>query len=118
MNALKSSGSGVCLTGGGKAVAQENAIGGGGESVGAVSGEIFRSERAALSREAAGGAPGGDQLQLGERAAARGRDGGQGAERGVHRQRQARRPLPGMLLHIDGSEHRWFQDERWYDFTW
>jgi transposase InsO family protein len=20
-----------------------------------------------------------------------------------------------MLLHIDGSEHRWFQDERWYD---
>ena len=24
-------------------------------------------------------------------------------------------PLPGMLLHIDGSRHRWFQDERWYD---
>lgn len=20
-----------------------------------------------------------------------------------------------MLLHIDGSKHRWFQDERWYD---
>jgi hypothetical protein len=20
-----------------------------------------------------------------------------------------------MLLHIDGSEHRWFQDELWYD---
>ena len=20
-----------------------------------------------------------------------------------------------MLLHIDGSRHRWFQDERWYD---
>jgi len=20
-----------------------------------------------------------------------------------------------MLLHIDGSAHRWFQDERWYD---
>ena len=20
-----------------------------------------------------------------------------------------------MLLHIDGSEHRWFQDERWHD---
>jgi len=19
------------------------------------------------------------------------------------------------LLHIDGSRHRWFQDERWYD---
>src|SRR5271154_4877111 len=26
-----------------------------------------------------------------------------------------RRPLPGMLLHIDGSRHQWFQDERWYD---
>ena len=20
-----------------------------------------------------------------------------------------------MLLHLDGSEHRWFQDDRWYD---
>src|SRR5260370_40965308 len=36
-------------------------------------------------------------------------------KRGVHRQRRERRPLPGMLIHIDGSEHRWFQDERWYD---
>ena len=23
--------------------------------------------------------------------------------------------MPGMLLHIDGSKHRWFQDDRWYD---
>jgi len=37
------------------------------------------------------------------------------AQRGVHRKRRERRPLPGMLLHIDGSEHQWFQDERWYD---
>src|SRR3989440_789455 len=36
-------------------------------------------------------------------------------KRGVHRKRRERRPLPGMLLHIDGSQHRWFQDERWYD---
>src|SRR5260370_4127935 len=36
-------------------------------------------------------------------------------KRGVDRQRRERRPLPGMLIHIDGSEHRWFQDERWYD---
>jgi len=36
-------------------------------------------------------------------------------QRGVHRKRRPRRPLPGMLLHIDGSHHRWFQDERWYD---
>jgi transposase len=38
-----------------------------------------------------------------------------GRKRGVHRKRRPRRPLPGMLLHIDGSQHRWFQDERWYD---
>src|SRR5882724_1328786 len=38
-----------------------------------------------------------------------------GRKRGVHRKRRARRPLPGMLLHIDGSRHRWFQDQRWYD---
>lgn len=37
-------------------------------------------------------------------------------QRGVHRQRRQRRPLPGMLLHMDGSRHRWFQDDRWYDF--
>jgi transposase len=38
-----------------------------------------------------------------------------GGKRGVHRKRRARRPLPGMLLHLDGSRHRWFQDDRWYD---
>jgi transposase len=36
-------------------------------------------------------------------------------QRGMHRQRRPRRPIPGMLLHVDGSRHRWFQDERWYD---
>jgi len=38
-----------------------------------------------------------------------------GRKRGVHRKRRARRPLPGMLLHIDGSQHGWLQDERWHD---
>jgi hypothetical protein len=38
-----------------------------------------------------------------------------GRKRGPHRKRRPRRALPGMLLHIDGSRHRWFQDERWYD---
>ena len=38
-----------------------------------------------------------------------------GRQRGVHRKRRPRRPLPGMLLHLDASQHRWFQDERWYD---
>jgi transposase len=36
-------------------------------------------------------------------------------QRGKHRKRRPRRPLPGMLLHIDGSKHRWFGDERWHD---
>ena len=36
-------------------------------------------------------------------------------KRGVHRKRRPRRPLPGMLLHIDGSQHQWFCDHRWYD---
>src|SRR6266700_1866084 len=36
-------------------------------------------------------------------------------KRGVHRKRRPPRPLPGMLLHLDGSHHRWFQDDRWYD---
>src|SRR5262249_15546584 len=38
-----------------------------------------------------------------------------GRKRGGHRKRRPRRPLPGMLLHIEGSRHRWFQDERGYD---
>jgi transposase len=36
-------------------------------------------------------------------------------KRGKYRKRRPRRPLPGMLLHIDGSQHRWFGDDRWYD---
>jgi transposase len=37
------------------------------------------------------------------------------SRRGPHRRRRERRPLAGMLLHIDGSQHRWLNDERWYD---
>ena len=36
-------------------------------------------------------------------------------KRGPHRRRRPRRQLPGMLLHIDGSKHRWFQHDRYYD---
>ncbi len=32
-----------------------------------------------------------------------------------HHKKRARRPLSGMLLHIDGSQHQWFGDERWFD---
>jgi transposase len=37
------------------------------------------------------------------------------AKRGPHRRRRPRRPMPGMLLHIDGSKHRWLNDDRYYD---
>jgi transposase len=36
-------------------------------------------------------------------------------KRGPHRRRRPRRPLPGMLLHIDGSKHQWLSDDRWHD---
>ena len=35
--------------------------------------------------------------------------------RGKHRRRRPRRPLPGMLLHIDASKHAWLRDGRHYD---
>ena len=38
-----------------------------------------------------------------------------GRKRGTHRRRRERRPLPGILLHIDGSKHQWFGNQRWYD---
>src|SRR5918993_55466 len=38
-------------------------------------------------------------------------------KRGKYRKRRPRRPLPGMLLHIDASRHRWFCDDRWYDLV-
>jgi transposase len=38
-----------------------------------------------------------------------------GKRRSKHRRRRERRPMAGMLLHIDGSKHQWFGDERWHD---
>src|SRR3954453_11787347 len=37
------------------------------------------------------------------------------SKRGTHRRRRPRRPMPGMLLHIDGSQHGWFQNSQRYD---
>jgi transposase len=36
-------------------------------------------------------------------------------KRGTHRRRRPRRPMLGMLLHIDGSKHCWLQESRRYD---
>lgn len=33
--------------------------------------------------------------------------------RGAHRRRRPRRPLPGMMLHQDGSTHEWVAGEKW-----
>lgn len=35
-------------------------------------------------------------------------------KRGKHRKRRPRRPIPGMMLHIDGSEHQWLTGQ-WHD---
>lgn len=34
---------------------------------------------------------------------------------GPHRRRRPRRPMAGMLLHIDGSQHRWLGGDQWHD---
>jgi hypothetical protein len=36
-------------------------------------------------------------------------------QRGVHRRRRERRPMTGMMLHMDGSTHRWLGGEQWHD---
>ena len=33
--------------------------------------------------------------------------------RGLHRRKRARRPLPGMMLHQDGSRHEWVPGQYW-----
>ncbi len=35
--------------------------------------------------------------------------------RAAHRKRRPRKEMPGIMLHIDGSKHAWFQDDRYYD---
>lgn len=37
------------------------------------------------------------------------------SKRGTHRRRRPRRPMTGMLLHIDGSKHCWLQNGQRYD---
>jgi len=34
-------------------------------------------------------------------------------KRGAHRKRRERAPMPGMLLHQDGSTHAWVPGKRW-----
>jgi len=35
------------------------------------------------------------------------------AKRGVHRKRRERSPLPGMMVHQDGSTHEWVRGKHW-----
>jgi transposase len=34
-------------------------------------------------------------------------------KRGAHRKRRERRPMPGMMLHQDGSRHEWVPGKKW-----
>ena len=36
-------------------------------------------------------------------------------KRGPHRRKRERRPMAGMLLHIDASSHRWLGGQQWHD---
>jgi transposase len=36
-----------------------------------------------------------------------------GTKRGAHRKRRERRPLPGMMIHQDGSTHQWVSGTLW-----
>jgi hypothetical protein len=35
------------------------------------------------------------------------------AKRGAHRKKRERSPLPGMMLHQDGSTHEWVPGQHW-----
>ena len=37
----------------------------------------------------------------------------QAKQQGAHRKRRARRALPGMMIHQDGSTHEWVADQQW-----
>lgn len=37
------------------------------------------------------------------------------SKRGPHRRKRERRPMIGMLLHVDASRHRWLGGEQWHD---
>src|SRR5207249_8314296 len=100
----------------GKAESKAGAGRDGRKGAGALSGEIFRPQRATLPREIKGEHGMGlsyTWVKLALQGAGLVK---KGRKRGTHRKRRPRRPLPGMLLHLDGSRHRWFQDERWHDF--
>src|SRR5258708_29637536 len=104
--------------GGSAAGTAESAAGadaGGGAGDRSVSGALPGIQREALPREAGGRTPDCVELQLRESPAAGSGAGAASTGAGQHRKRRSRRPLPGMLLHIDGSEHAWFQDHRHYD---
>src|SRR3954471_19228025 len=70
---------------------------------GLVPGTLLRPNHAAFTRETAGGTWDRVELHLGAGGALVAKR----SKRGTHRRRWPRRPMPGMLLHIDGSQHGW-----------
>ncbi len=72
-----------------------------------VSDGVRRLQRPALSRGTRRAASHRVELQLGEACPAGRRASAPGTRAGAHRRRRERRPLPGMLLHIDASRHAW-----------
>jgi hypothetical protein len=98
-----------------KADLPARADGDGRTGTGPVSGNVLRSERGALPREVARRARHRTQLHVREARTTRGRVNSPAEEARLTRRRRPRRHIPGMLLHIGGSKHRWFSDDRYYD---
>ena len=53
------------------------------------------------------------ELHVGQKYAAVERIGSQSTQEGAHRKRQEPFPIPGMMLHQDGSTHEWVPDKKW-----
>src|SRR5205823_5154082 len=73
----------------------------------AVPGEIFRPECEALRGEAAQRGTDLTELHVGQNGTANAGLVQRYRKRGPHRQKRPRRPRTGMMLHVDGSRHRW-----------
>jgi len=90
------------------------AEGEGGTGFGPVSGGVLRSERAAFFTRSCVRTSDRVELHVGEAGLASCGLGERKARSGVDRKRRVRRPLPGMMLHIDVSHHQWFQEQHWH----
>src|SRR5579859_6288934 len=98
-----------------QAVAAPGTDGDGGESVRVVPGKVFRSERAAFSREARSRTRDRAELHLGEAGVAGSGPGGTREKARSASQAARAAAVAGDAVAYRRQPPPWFQDERWYD---